>query len=146
MPGHLYQGGIWMSRGGHKSRVCVWQGGGGGAGGVHLWSLAVADARQSVQSLSYVSCFITFAFEIVHIQQGGERMESGEHSNSVWVGGGHGPRMPPLLGAGPVSAPPTGALVGCNVKLISYAKMSANQISGCFHWGLPADTPLQTRG
>ncbi len=35
------------------------------------------------QSLSYVHCFIdfTFAFEIDHVQQGGERMESRGHSN-----------------------------------------------------------------
>ncbi len=35
------------------------------------------------QSLSYVRCFIgfTFAFEIDHVQQGGERMESRGHSN-----------------------------------------------------------------
>ncbi len=39
------------------------------------------------QSLSYVRCFIgfTFAFEIDHIQQGGERMESRGHSNSFVV-------------------------------------------------------------
>ncbi len=91
VPGHLYQGGIWMSRGGAQITVCVCDGGGGG----HLWSRAVADARQSVQSLSYVSCFITFAFEIVHIQQGGERMESGEHSNSF--GGGMARECPPSL-------------------------------------------------
>ncbi len=36
------------------------------------------------QTLSYVRCFIgfTFAFEIDHVQQGGERMESRGHSNS----------------------------------------------------------------
>ncbi len=27
--------------------------------------------------------------------------------------------------------------------LISYAKMSANQSSGCLHWSLTADTPFQ---
>ncbi len=39
------------------------------------------------QSLSYVRCFIgfTFAFEIDHVQQGGERMESKGHSNSFVV-------------------------------------------------------------
>ncbi len=30
-----------------------------------------------MQLLSYVHCFIGFAFEIDHVQQGGERMESG---------------------------------------------------------------------
>ncbi len=35
------------------------------------------------QSLSYVHCFIgfTFAFEIDHVQQGGERIECRGHSN-----------------------------------------------------------------
>ncbi len=48
-----------------------------------------------MQSLSYVHCFIgfTFAFEIDHVQQGGERMECGGHSNSFGV-------------ARPVIAPP----------------------------------------
>ncbi len=47
------------------------------------------------QSLSYVCCFIsfTFAFEIDHVQQRGERMESGGHSNSFG-------------GARPTNAPP----------------------------------------
>lgn len=47
--------------------------------------------------------------------------------------------------------PLTCAIVVCNhriqrvpeVMLISYAKMSANQCSGCLHWSLTADTPFQ---
>ncbi len=52
-----------------------------------------------MQSLSYVRRFIcfTFAFEIDHVQQGGERMESRGHSNSF---GGAWPTNAPL-GAGP---------------------------------------------
>ncbi len=47
------------------------------------------------QSLSYVCCFIgfIFTFKIDHIQQGGERMESGGHSNSF--GGGAWPANAP---------------------------------------------------
>ncbi len=60
-PGHLQQGGILISRGVHKLCVCVcvWGGGGG--------------------ALPYVHRFIgfTFAFEIDHVQQGGERAQSG---------------------------------------------------------------------
>ncbi len=77
-PGTSIRGAFEFLGGGHKSRcvcvvcvcvcVCV----------CDLWSRAVADAR-----LSYVHCFIdfTFAFEIDHVQQGGERMESRGHSN-----------------------------------------------------------------
>ncbi len=39
------------------------------------------------------ACFIGFTFEIDHVQQGGERMESGGHSNSFG-------------GAQPTNAPP----------------------------------------
>ncbi len=48
-----------------------------------------------MQLLSYVRCFIgfTFAFEIDHVQQGGERMEIGGHSDSFG-------------GARPTNAPP----------------------------------------
>ncbi len=74
--GHLYQGGIWISRGGTNHVVCV------------CCVCAICDRAQLLtlpkgQSLSYVHCFIgfTFAFEIDHVQQGGERMESRGHSN-----------------------------------------------------------------
>ncbi len=93
VPGHLYQGGIWMSRERHKSR-CVCDRGEGG-GGFICDRVQLLTLAKACNSLSYVSCFITFTFEIVHIQQGGERMESGEHSNSF--GGG---------GAWPANAPP----------------------------------------
>ncbi len=55
-----------------------------------------------MQSLSYLRCFIgfTFAFEIDHVQQGGERTESGGHSNSF---GGARPANA-SLGAGHDSA------------------------------------------
>ncbi len=76
--------------GGHKSRcVCV-EGGRGVCVCVcvcvgSVEKRAICDRVQlltlakSMQLLSYVRCFIgfTFAFEIDHVQQGGERMETG---------------------------------------------------------------------
>ncbi len=52
---------------------------------------AIAGSRwhSRQQCFLYACCFFTFAFEIEHVQQGGEK----GHSNSV---GGQGSRMPPL--------------------------------------------------
>ncbi len=63
-----------------------------GGAQITLCVCAICDRVQLLtlakgQSLSYVRCFIgfTFAFEIDHVQQGGERMESRGHSNSFVV-------------------------------------------------------------
>ncbi len=69
--GHLCQGGILISRGGTNHVLCV-------------CVCVICDRVQlltlaKVQSLSYVCCFVsfTFAFEIDHVQQGGERKVGG---------------------------------------------------------------------
>ncbi len=75
-PGTSIRGAFEFLRGGTNHVVCV------------CCVCAICDRVQLLtlpkgQSLSYVHCFIgfTFAFEIDHVQQRGERMESRGHSN-----------------------------------------------------------------
>ncbi len=95
-PGHLHQGGILISRGGtNHVCVCVWGGWVGQVGSVPS-VIACSWWRSRKRAIAFMCAVLSVfssTFEIDHVQQGGERMKSGGHSNSFG-------------GARPTNAPP----------------------------------------
>ncbi len=94
-PGHLHQGGIWISRGAQSS--CVWW-------GFRVGSVPICDRVRAWCSLKACRRFLialffigfTFAFEIDHIHKEGRGWKVG--GIVTRLGGGNGPAIMPPLG------------------------------------------------
>ncbi len=100
-PGHLHQGGIWISRGGTNHVARTRRGG----GGIRVGSVQSMIACSCWRSLKHAIAFLCALFYRFHFRFRNRSRSARRGEDEKWGGtvirlGGHSPRMPPL-GAGP---------------------------------------------